>query len=419
MAALPVEDEFVALARRLEGHHELFSMLWEIGAPVFTESIDTAAITFNSVGKPLRFLFNPTFWRSLPDYDRQFVICHEMLHAVLNHGFRGKDMLIPRYMNIAADLAVNHLLVDRFGFVRELLKDWVSICWVDTVFTNRGDLQLPLTNLTMEEYYELLFDRAFQEAALVDEHLFSPGTAGLRNIRAAAEMDALLSELDPRATTDVRKKLGKEGQRLAMRGTEMVSAWCAIESQPAPPVPWESIVRKRLRPLLEESHAEGWILENRRFPSNDGLTAPGITIRPVIKSNKRRQRCVFFLDTSGSVYHLRHRFFALVKSLPSDQYDIDACSFDLQVFPLNLKRAEVFGGGGTSFEILESWIQANRRRKGRTRPAPYPDVVFVVTDGYGDAVRPEHPKRWHWLMTTDQVSLVPKESARYFLKNYC
>ena len=419
MAASPVEAEFRELTRRLEQHHELFSMLWEIGLPIFTDSISTACIVFSSEGKPLRFLCNPFFWDQLPGYDRQFLICHEMLHAVLNHGFRSRDMLLPRFMNIAADLAVNHLLVDRFGFMRVLLQDWQSLCWVDTVFTTQGGLQLPMTNLTMEEYYDLLMNRAFQEAALVDQHFFVTSPNGsLRNVRAAAEMDALLSKLDPIGTADVRRLLGKEGAAVAMRGTERVAAWCAVEPVPPPPVPWEEIVRRRLRTRHEEQLIDGWVVPNRRYGDRIDILPPGHAFGVVRESAKRRQRGVFFLDTSGSVFHLRNRFFALVKSLPQRQFEVTACSFDMQVIQLDLKKSEIYGGGGTSFSILEKWLQSKRIKLATGKKTPYPDVVFVLTDGYGDAVNPQHPERWHWLLTTDFRSLVPKESARYLLKNF-
>ena len=32
--------------------------------------------------------------------------------------------------------------------------------------------------------------------------------------------------------------------------------------------------------------------------------------------------------------------------------------------------------------------------------AAYPDAVWILTDGWGDEVFPEKPKRWHWFLTS-------------------
>ena len=41
------------------------------------------------------------------------------MHVILNHGHRSKDSKNKNAANVAMDIVVNHLLVDRFGFIRE------------------------------------------------------------------------------------------------------------------------------------------------------------------------------------------------------------------------------------------------------------------------------------------------------------
>ncbi len=415
MADLLVEEEFKLLLSSLERHHELFSSLWQIGAPRFTEEIETAAIVYSSSGAPVRFLFNPKFWRSLPNYDREFVVCHEMLHVVLNHGFRSKDIANRELTNIAADIAVNHLLVERFGFVRELLQDWTRCCWVDTVFA----APLPPTNLTMEQYYDMLTRLdLIQTPPPLDVHLFESTSVGsIRNLRAAKEVDELLRTLIPHLRADLLERLGEEGRARSMRGKEALGAWFTVTPEPPPKIPWERIVRKRLR-LTAEEGSESWSREHRRLGSFTEFSLPGIDDQQRILGKKTRQRCVFFIDASGSVFNLQDRFFALVQSLPSHLYDIELCSFDTLVYQLDIREPVVRGGGGTSFRILEDYLKAPSSGR-ETLRMRYPDVVFVLTDGFGDKVCPRHPDRWHWLLTTDYEELIPPGSVKYLLEDFC
>ena len=43
------------------------------------------------------------------------------------------------------------------------------------------------------------------------------------------------------------------------------------------------------------------------------------------------------------------------------------------------------------FDILEHYAQSYRKTKNKGK---YPDAIFVLTDGYGNQINPEFPKRW-------------------------
>lgn len=411
-----LEAEFRTISRRLESYHDLFRALWEIGEPLFTRQIGTAAIVFSGSGKPLRFLFNPDFWRELPDHDREFVICHEMLHAVLNHGFRFVGLESKLLANVAADLAVNHLLVAQFGFIRELLQDWEQACWVETVFAGTG-AKLPATNLTMEEYYRLCV--ANPNITLVegpDEHQFESGggLGSLLNARAAAEVDMVLSDMGAEITQDVAARLGEEARVITQRGTQARGAWCAVPPIKPPKVAWEKVIHRRLSSARQVGESAGWVHPARRFASFTELTLPG-TIESRVRTHKGRQDCLFFLDASGSTWDMRDRFFALAQSLPSKHFRVELCSFDAEVYRLDIRRPEIIGGGGTSFSVLESWIQTQIQLGHLPK---YPDVVIVLTDGLGDVVHPAFPERWHWLLTTSERNCIPRQCTVLRLSQY-
>jgi len=122
----------------------------------------------------------------------------------------------------------------------------------------------------------------------------------------------------------------------------------------------------------------------------------------------------FFLDTSGSCYHLKDRFFAAAASLPENRFNIRLFCFDTSVQETDLISKKIYGGGGTSFKILEQHIQNEINSKN----CKYPEV-FVISDGWGDYVNPQFPAKWHWFLTENgSKTHLPKKSNIYELKDY-
>jgi predicted metal-dependent peptidase len=66
-------------------------------------------------------------------------IIYNLLHIALNHGVRAKDSKHKNITNGSLDIVVNHLLVNRFGFKRERVKDADKYCWIDTVFKDKAN----------------------------------------------------------------------------------------------------------------------------------------------------------------------------------------------------------------------------------------------------------------------------------------
>ena len=398
MSSFP-QAEFEAMSRRLEEFHELFHCLWKIGTPIYSQEIETAAIQFSGSGRPLRFLIHPDFWAELPTYDREFVLCHEMLHVALNHGARGVGFEDERAANIAADLVVNHLLVEQFGFVRELLQDWKSLCWVDTVFPPKS-IQPP-TNYSFELYYSMLVNRKpHRECRTIDVHLPLRVGTGSHHARAIAEVDAHIDRLSPEVFQDLVDKLGKEAAVTSLRGTGASTFIEVARRVNAPSMPWDEVLRRK---LLRTATVEGetWRTHSRRLGPNPALVLPGMGELP---NAPRRRSCAFFLDLSGSCWPLKDRFVAIAESLPGQDFVTSIYTFDMHVHTFDPKGRCVLGGGGTSFAIIEQFLVSDQRK--------YPDHVVVLTDGLGDDVEPRHPERWSWLLTVPYEELVPSASYR-------
>ena len=89
------------------------------------------------------------------------------------------------------------------------------------------------------------------------------------------------------------------------------------------------------------------------------------------------------------------------------------------MFKLNQKDIEkgrLYGFSGTSFIALENFIQKTIKKEGKK----YSDIgaVFVITDGAGDHIKPENPKKWYWFLSENYTNFIPNASHTFLLKNF-
>jgi predicted metal-dependent peptidase len=123
----------------------------------------------------------------------------------------------------------------------------------------------------------------------------------------------------------------------------------------------------------------------------------------------------FFLDTSGSCWDLKDRFFSAAESIPEKRFKVRLFCFDTRVEETTLESRKIYGGGGTSFKIIEQHIQ-NIIKKENNK---YPQAIFVISDGYGDNVYPAQPAKWHWFLTAGGIkNFIHKDCNIYNLEDY-
>lgn len=398
--------EILEIGSNLESHHSLFYYFWKIGNPRFSNEINTACVKFDDKGECIDFVFNEKFYDSLTFYDKKFIICHEILHVVFEHGNRLNDKKIyPAAANVAMDVAVNHCLIKQFGFDRSKTSDIIKKdgCWVDTVFKN----QQVSDNETAEKYFELMDKNT--KLSTLDDHsgLESLFEGSLENI--IAKIDA---EMHPEEKKDLKNLLEKHLEPEENKaGNQSVGHWSFVDvNSVKKKKKWETVIRKWAIPfLLGHKDEEQWARLNRRFISFDS----NMFIPSEMEENHHdltKIKVAFFLDTSGSCWNLKDRFFKAALSLPSYRFDLSLFCFDNSVYPTTLQSRKVAGGGGTSFKIIEHYIRKNMESE-------YP-FVFVITDGYGDLVHPQFPEKWYWFLTTNYRYYVPSNSLVFQLKDF-
>ena len=429
-------EEWLEISNELEPHHAVFYKVWQMGRPVFDESIATACVQFDKDGNFIVFRFNPSFWNSLDLYNKLFVICHEALHIVLNHGIRAKDSgCNQQATNVAMDIVVNHTLVRGFGFSRKLIENSEDYCWVDTVFKKHDPL--PSDNENFEYYYNL-FEQEFgnngmgseedekgssQHPSTVDNH---SGLGG-----QSSDWKEVIDQLNNELSDEEKKTLestikkhfqkksdpNEQGDKIAGSGTG--GQWVFISGErPKKKKKWETCIKKWAMKSVknDDIETEQWVKLNRRM----SLLGRNLLVPSDMETEDRNQELKkidvwFFLDTSGSCWNLKDRFFAAAESLPEERFAIRLFCFDTTVQETNLKDRKVYGGGGTSFLIIENHIKNVIQKES----CKYPSSVWIITDGFGDGVKPQHPDRWNWFLTENGYDrFIPAESLKYKLKDY-
>lgn len=387
--------------------------MWEIGKPYFTTAIETAAVQFDPTGNQVAYLFNPNFWESLTDYDRTFVICHESLHIILNHGYRIKDSENRKKANIALDIVVNHCLISKFGFDRSKISIEKNLCWIDTVFPGQ-DIQ---SNECFEYYYQKIKeDSAFD--SLDDHSGLSYSAEEWRDIIDSVgeslsneEKQSLEQMMEKHfQVREDEKEIGRQAGILPGCG------WKIIKVEVPKKKKWETVIKKWSKKYdkTDLHDVEQWARTNRRYSAliNTGLFLP--TDMEIEHEIDGKIDVWFFQDTSGSCVHLAERFFKAAKSLPTDRFNIRLFCFDTNVYETSLKSGKLYGFGGTAFHIIENYIQ-QEITKNKTK---YPTAVFIVTDGYGTKVQPQFCKSWYWFLSTDFRYYIPNECNIHLLKNF-
>lgn len=198
------------------------------------------------------------------------------------------------------------------------------------------------------------------------------------------------------------KEIGKGGPQKPgpnTPGTKASGMWTFAKTPPPKKRKWESIVTDWAKKRMTETYKEvdQWVHTNRRFSLMDtGLHLP--TEYEVLDEFEEEDliQAWFFQDTSGSCAGYKDRFFSVAESMPEEKFEMQLFCFDTKIYETDLVSKKLYGFGGTYFHIIEEYIQARLTENPKLK---YPDAVFVITDGWGDDVRPEKPQNWHWILT--------------------
>jgi hypothetical protein len=432
-------EEFEEISKDLEKYHEIFYKLWNVGRPQFTDKIKTAAVYFDKVGKCIDFNINPEYWDSISTKKKSFIICHELLHVILYHGVRISKLDFNDSINICLDIPVNEMLVSSFGFMRNEIDSENVFCWSDK-FDKDFKTTVAPSNMYFEYYFSFFNQKnkteqnkgesgdgagkkegpgesenneSLDKSSSVDDHSLLDSFI---NKEFEDFINEEISKQDKESLSDIIKKhTTLSNSELINRGCSPGNTWLNLKHIISKKKgKWETVIKKWVRLKITENETEQWQILNRRMAMlpNDFFLP---SYREIEDFDKEKMDLWFFQDTSGSCASFAPRFFKAARSIPTEKFNISVFCFDTRVYPVSLKDGILKGFGGTSFDILERYIQ-NEIIKGDLKK--YPDAIFVITDGYGNYINPQFPKRWHWFLSNDWTRCIHQDCNIYKLTDY-
>lgn len=402
-------QEFKQVGYTLSKHHGIFTSLFSLGKIIPTRTMPTAGVAFDTELNRVMFYINPDFFQNLSFSQKQFVLCHEMLHVIYQHVHLARQHFDPRILNIAADVVINESLVSEFGFMRQSVDPENIFIWHNKQFADpRYEKEYPdgvPKERSTEFYYNLIDDNLTEEEKdQLQNNLDDHSKWGMSKEEMDAARQAVqdaIDKLSPEEQKDLKDKLDKSYGNEA--GT---TSYTFKTKRVQPDYRWRKIIRV-INGDRAKAKSKTWLKEDFRltkeFLSKDVLLpAPG----PKSQIN-RKPNIWLFMDISGSCIHLKDDFWAAKESIPKSMFNVRTFTFDTQVKEVTNKNFS--GGGGTSFQCIENFLRTQEN---------YPAYVWVITDG--EAYKPEllHPKRWYWFLddcySTDAI---PESSAKYGLRN--
>jgi predicted metal-dependent peptidase len=408
-------DEKQEISIQLEQFHKIFDIFWGLADVSFVSAehrVKTACVNFPKNRKCYIIISHP-FWESLNSDSRLFIILHECLHVLLDHGMRNARN-IPEatleLINIAQDITINEMIQKLFGFPRGLLQNWENYCWIDTCFDKPEEIE---KNRSFMYYLSKLLENALpQNVSCIDDHLDGDNSGDEIGSEEGSEggritnIDDLAKTLGQYLTEGELQQLINSVSNVTGEGGNDYSPFNIILKSLAPAkINFTEMVKnlKRSARAKYDREIDSFSRTSRRLDGCSMILPSRVDGNP----NKNKLITALFFDVSGSCLNYFNVFNSVRVAFEAekDLFDIRTYIFDTEVTKISPK--DTLGiGGGTHFHILENECKEIAKTEGR-----YPDCVVVITDGYGNAVQPKYPKRWIWLLTPNAgYSYIPSSS---------
>ena len=325
------------------------------------------------------FYYNTEFIDSLTPRETEFLFGHEVLHCVFDHFQLRAGTRDAQIWNIAADYAVNQILVDnRIG---EMPKDDKG--------KDKGFQDDKYRDIASEEIYDELYKKAKKNGKsmldklgkLLDEHIdWDKDSQG--NIEGKDKKSGGKSGGAPKYTKEELKKIKDEMKEAMISAAQSTGAGNLpgaiqrmIQELTEPKMNWREIIQQQIVSTMKSDYT--FMKPSRRSWHMDAIL-PGMI-------NTDKIDICLALDASGSISEEQCReFLSEVRGI-MDQYrdfTIHLWSFDTAVFnpqiftPDNADELEDYvlgSGGGTDFDCNWEFMKSEGIE---------PKKFIMFTDGW-------------------------------------
>jgi Uncharacterized protein conserved in bacteria len=320
------------------------------------KSISTACTN----GKCIRY--NPDFFRTLSEGERNYVFLHEVYHILLLHWKRIGDR-DPLIWNVAADWVVN----DKLDRLRWNLPKYVKFkrpaegCFID---------ELMLVDYT-EKLYQTLVSKSKSK---------SDGTVTINKKNYKMKMKDLeapdsLNDIEQEvAAREVKKLIGDTIKRRGVGASAFLPREM-LELVQTKKLPWNRILYDFLQ--QRDDDESSYLTPERKYIHMD-LIVPGIA-----KVDDRLGEIWAFVDSSGSIGTDELSQFMTLLYRISKEFD---CTFNIAFWDTsvtdvynNIRSKEQIlkcmskHSGGTDINCVYDYIREKHL---------HPEVMLILTDGY-------------------------------------
>jgi len=300
-----------------------------------------------------RFYYNSEFVNSLPLKQLEFLVGHEVLHAVYDHmGRRGNRD--PKLWNIADDYCVN------WDLVEQRVGDKIPVALYDSKYKG----------MSAEEVYDDLYENADKinidelMKRLLDEHLDGDPTDGDGDGEGGDKPGngrPKLSEAEKKEIRDEIKEAVLAAAQASGAGNLPGGVKRMIKDLTDPVMNWRELLQQQIQSTVKSDFT--WARPSRRSWHMDAVM-PGM--RPGEQID-----VVIGIDTSGSITDTDLKvFLSEIKGIMEayDEYKITVMGWDTEVNNVatftsdnldDISSFEPGGGGGTDPHCVWNYLQDN------------------------------------------------------------
>jgi len=316
-----------------------------------------------------KFYYNSEFIKSLPAKQVEFLVGHEVLHAVYDHMGRRGDR-DPRLWNIADDYCVNQDLIDQrigdfipVGLHDDKYQGWSAEEVYDDLYKNAEKINI-----------DDLVDR------LIDEHLDGEGD-GQDGEGDDKEGDDK-SKGRPKISEEEKKQIREEMKEAVLQAAQASGAdklpsgvRRLINNLTNPQLNWRELIQQQIQSQVKSDYS--WMRPSRRGWHVDSVL-PGSDLAESIDV------CIA-IDTSGSMGDDQLKdLLSEVKGIMEsyDDFKLRVWTFDTEVYGMqeftpdnaeDIVNYEMKGGGGTDFMANWEFMKENQIE---------PKLFIMFTDGW-------------------------------------
>ncbi len=306
------------------------------------------------------FYYNTEFIHSLTPQETEFLFGHEVLHNVFEHFALRANKSDPRLWNIAADYAVNQILVDYN--IGEMPKDAKG--------KDKGFQDDKYKDWPVEKIYAELLKKAKvidldKLGKLLDEHidLSDDGSGDKKNGKGKKANGGA-----PTYSKEELKKIKDEVKEAMISAAQSTGAGNLpgalqryVKQLTEPKMDWREILQQQIMSTVKSDYT--WMRPSRKA-WHTSVVLPG-------QDNEEMIDICIALDASGSISNDQCKDFLSEINGIMDQYKdfkIHVWSFDTEVFnpkvftPENREELldyKLGSGGGTEFECNWEYMKDN------------------------------------------------------------